>query len=247
MLPDLKSVCTELAANTIIVTMEFHTLHNQKTPRHAERIVSKTVCNPIRVTTYLSNLIFTLTYHMPDNHHTAHPYDVTEAARTIIREYDIFRLYGRKWVAISGSRIGVSPQQEETLARMLTVLQPKMLLHGGQTGADSVAHRLATCGVVGHPYVTVHPGPKGPTFNATDRVTILPRAPFLERNNTMVRESIMLIAMPLLDIASDRGGTWYTIRRAIKKGLAVLIIMQDGQLAWPDTVDDLNSITPIKD
>lgn len=101
--------------------------------------------------------------------------------------------------------------------------------HGDCVGSDSEAHDIADdCGYC----IIIHP----PTnyskraWREVPRHLMRPEAPYLERNRSIVRNTIALIATPAERDEQPRGGTWYTVRYARKFGRAIVLIFPDGTI-----------------
>ena len=104
--------------------------------------------------------------------------------------------------------------------------------HGDCVGADKAFHRLCLV----HALVSrigIHP-PVVSTLRAycadmvvpgkMPEIIVHPPQDYLDRNQTMVDNSDMLIAVPETQEEKLKSGTWSTVRKARKKGLPIVII-----------------------
>jgi predicted Rossmann fold nucleotide-binding protein DprA/Smf involved in DNA uptake len=57
---------------------------------------------------------------------------------------------------------------------------------------------------------------------------MLPQQPYLVRNETIVKQSQVLLAAPRTSKDEQRSGTWHTIRYARKMKRKIYIVMPDG-------------------
>jgi hypothetical protein len=133
-------------------------------------------------------------------------------------------------IGFTGTRYGCSGPQAEMLANVLARVimdrtdapGPCVAHHGCCIGADAEFHRL----VRSHPSATIvgHPGPGWPNSALCAQVecdrTHKPTA-HMWRNRAIVNASQVMLATPLQDEPQQYGGTWATIRmalRALKQG-----------------------------
>lgn len=123
-------------------------------------------------------------------------------------------------VGFTGTRRGMTHQQEIVVRRILTAIQPSEFHHGDCVGADSQAHGIARelrIGIFIHPPVDKH-------LRAFCRdATMFPELPYLERNRLIVDLSEMIIATPRSSKPERRSGTWATIRYAKVKLASVMV------------------------
>jgi len=136
-------------------------------------------------------------------------------------------------IGFTGTRDGMTYQQKKRLAEILDVLGCCVFHHGDCIGADREAAELAFHAghqIVGHP-----PDKDGLRAFFKNDVT-LPAAPYLMRNRDIVDASDLMIATPKEKEEQPRGGTWSTIRYAIKQQKNLAIIYPDGTL-W-ENFDD---------
>lgn len=134
-------------------------------------------------------------------------------------------------VAVSGTREGISGAQSETFMATLHMLLRSEsgrceLIHGGCTGVDEMAHRLALRR--GLP-IDVYPGPRNPYRAELEGEYVLHKEmAFLARNKRLVELCSVLLAAPLDN--HPRRGTWATIRYGIESGKPTLWANPDGTL-----------------
>lgn len=121
----------------------------------------------------------------------------------------------------TGTRHGMSTAQRHAVADLLTAIAdihrvPIVARHGCCVGGDSEFHaecRLHQMHIIGHP------GPEWPDGPLCARVLcdeIVDRQPYPVRNRAIVEASDIMIAAPLEMEMQRRGGTWSTIRMAIR-------------------------------
>lgn len=106
-----------------------------------------------------------------------------------------------------------------------------VLHHGGAPHADSVAHRIArTLGIrtFVHPSRDHADATRLAEWAKDAGVTILPAAPPLVRNKTMVRACSVLLSLPHQS-EFLRSGTWSTVRYGRKLGRRIEICPPGGQ------------------
>lgn len=140
-------------------------------------------------------------------------------------------------VAFTGTRIGMSSFQQTLLQDALEEMLTKELVefhHGDCTGADEQAHRIAKtlgCRVVVHP-------PTNPKCRAyvRDAEEYRPEGAYLQRDDEMLNECVMLFAAPKDErVEEHRGsGTWYTIRAACLRAMPITILPRESRFR-PET------------
>ena len=143
-------------------------------------------------------------------------------------------------VGFTGSRAGLTDAQKNTVAQLLKWIKPAEVHHGEGVGADAIFHDivrqvLPQCHIIGHP-------PKVDTFQAKLQGYYReePRKGFLKRDDEIVDLCDILIGCPksakTFQVVERyggnpyRGGTWYTINYAQKKGKEVVIVKPDGSI-----------------
>ena len=129
-------------------------------------------------------------------------------------------------VGFTGSRYGMSLLQARTLRKLLAEGPWKVLHHGDCVGCDVTAHGFAReLGLA----VVVHP-PESSVLRARLASTqVVPPLPYLDRNRAIVMSADHVIATPR-SVAERSGGTWYTIRYAVRHGKPVSVIDLGGRV-----------------
>lgn len=133
-------------------------------------------------------------------------------------------------IGFTGTRDGCQPKQLETLRRVLTNLRheddgPREFHYGDCIGADKEAFEIAR----ENKYVTTSHPPTDDRYRAfTTALSIMPPAPYLERNHNIVDATDFMIACPREFNEVLRSGTWATIRYAQRTRKNVGIIFPDG-------------------
>lgn len=129
----------------------------------------------------------------------------------------------------TGTRRGMTANQRESLARILTADRPTEFHHGQCVGADAEAHAAALA--AGVPLIVVHPA-TDPSLLASDlpadpggRVVYLPPRRDLARNKQIVRAVDRLLAAPAQAEEEIRSGTWFTVRYARRRGVEVVLLL----------------------
>jgi hypothetical protein len=150
-------------------------------------------------------------------------------------------------LGFTGSRRGMSDPQLRAVSRLLTDLAdihrvPIIAHHGCCVGADEDFHALARergWRVIGHPGPDWPDGPL--CAYAICGETVNP-APYPVRNQAIVDAASVMIATPLEVRPQPRGGTWSTVRMALRAlragGLRELhVVGRDGAMLdharWP--------------
>jgi len=133
-------------------------------------------------------------------------------------------------VTFTGTRAGMTGEQDATVRILITEgLAPvERGIHGDCLGADATFHMI--CMQLGVP-VEKHPCNMDSQRAYTEGGYILrPPRPPLERNRTMVDRGDVLVATPKGFAEEPRGGTWATIRYAVKMGKPFYIVWPDGDM-----------------
>ena len=148
-----------------------------------------------------------------------------------------------RMIGFTGTQVGMTDHQMRSVLQLLLSFKVNVeagnpgakigLVHGGCVGADADAHNLAIacqyhcievlpCNIehkraslAFHPLVTIKYGKVKPP---------------LDRNQDIVDKSLKLIATPRGYEEVRRSGTWSTVRRARKKGIAVCIVRPSGSI-----------------
>ncbi len=128
-------------------------------------------------------------------------------------------------LGFTGTRHGMTEAQQRAVERALEGCTE--FHHGMCKGADEQAGERANRRGI---QVICHPGPNGDpwrgAFHHDDEIR--PPKKHLARNRDIVNGCDRLIATPAENAPQPRGGTWYTIRYAVKVGKPVTIIYPDG-------------------
>lgn len=129
-------------------------------------------------------------------------------------------------VGYSGTRLGMSPEQEHHLRIELHRCGATALHHGDCQGGDAEAHRVARdlgLWVVGHP-------PTGDGLRAFCECDELREVQeYMVRNRTIVLQTQILIAAP--DGPERRfSGTWAAVRFARRMQRPWIVIMPSGEI-----------------
>ncbi len=130
-------------------------------------------------------------------------------------------------IGFTGTRIGMTAAQKSTFQSLMRHFTPTEFHHGDCVGADADAHEMAEkyCHIVVHPPIdSTHRARK------LGRVMCQPKT-YFARNRDIVNDTDRMIATPMQAEHQDRGGTWYTIDFARKKGKPVAVINPDGTLS----------------
>ena len=123
-------------------------------------------------------------------------------------------------IGFTGTRHGMTFMQDAAVLRLVDDLHAEHDLtvhHGCCVGADADFHSMCRdldLVIVGHPgpdYPTGELCARGLTFDA-----LREPMPHMKRNAAIVAASQIMIAAPLEMAEQKRGGTWATIRMALK-------------------------------
>lgn len=102
------------------------------------------------------------------------------------------------------------------------------LNHGDAIGADAIAHDMAVeLGLE----IIIHP-PDNPKYRAncrTGNVTIRPEDKYKVRNQTIIDNGDVLIALPNTNHEYNRSGTWQCVRQGRVTGIPIVICYPDGR------------------
>ncbi len=129
-------------------------------------------------------------------------------------------------VGFTGTRSGMTDAQKATFGNVLAEFSPALFTHGDCVGADADAHQIAVQLDVP---VEIRPC-NFPSMRAhcEGAAVVHPITTAFTRNRAIVDSCDLLIATPVTNEEQERGGTWYTIRYARKKGRKTIIIPPDG-------------------
>ena len=137
-----------------------------------------------------------------------------------------------KTIAMTGTRQmeTLTVTQLEHFARCLSLYKEQgfgVFRHGDCVGADEKGHQIAVS--LGY-RVYIHP-PTQPTHRAfCESLFVVQPAEYLFRNQAMVNQCDVLLALPKLNREQKRSGTWMTIRMARKINLPIVIFYPDGHI-----------------
>ena len=133
----------------------------------------------------------------------------------------------------TGTRHGLTLEQAASLNRVFARLyeQGFRIMHNGVAiGADEESVHLAVgigFEIVAHPSTIAEQRSETALMLARDS---RPFFPPLTRNYHIVSESEILVAAPKHTKPSKQGGTWWTVRNAVKRGRAVITVWPDGRV-----------------
>jgi len=133
----------------------------------------------------------------------------------------------------TGTQAGMTDDQYLALYKLLFKHGVTELYHGDCIGSDQQAYKIAK--VMGIRTVCFPPDKaQKRAFTVNDKTH--PPLPYLERNCKIVDSSDILLATPKTDVMVVRSGTWYTVRKGIRKAdYPVTVILPDGELlTWPE-------------
>lgn len=137
-------------------------------------------------------------------------------------------------IGFSGTRRGMSSRQKSRVFYLLNHFQPVRVHHGDCVGADEqfgkIAYRL-------HIPIVLHP-PSAEALRAhCERgttaggiVEVRDPADYLKRDRAIVKATQLLIAAPLGQGKTRNGGTWYTVKYAMKKKRDYVICYTNGDM-----------------
>jgi hypothetical protein len=137
-----------------------------------------------------------------------------------------------KHFGFTGTQNGCTGHQYTQLATFLKTLKDLRYewLHSGDCiGADQQAYDLWH-GLSGKNW-------GHPPDNSLKRAwckfdQVEPLAPYLQRNKVIVRESLLMLAVPHTMIEELRSGTWTTVRYARSKRKPIIIFWPAGNITW---------------
>lgn len=131
-------------------------------------------------------------------------------------------------VSFTGTRLGMTSVQASVFEGLITDVEE--FHHGSCEGADVEAARIVGRSFGVKPHIVAHPGPDGDPHRGDSGVDdeVRPPKTHLARNREMVDLADVVYACPPTAEEQPRGGTWYTVRYARKKGKKLYIITPDG-------------------
>lgn len=148
-------------------------------------------------------------------------------------------------VGFSGTRHGMTSPQKVAFVELIRRLKPLQFHHGSCQGADVEAARLVDdvyFDLIADQAVNTtqlrivcHPGPDGDPHQQDSGVDdkVLPGKTHFARNREIVDSTDILVACPFDMMEQPRGGTWYTVGFARKRGKPVYIVWPDGTIEEP--------------
>jgi len=136
----------------------------------------------------------------------------------------------RKVIGLTGTRCGMTNQQEKTVALLLEKEGCGCIFHHGDcVGADAQAHYFALKNkmtVILHPALNVDPKYLA---NCQGASGYWMSKPALDRNKDIVDCCSLLIAAPKGFKEEQRSSVWYTIRYAVWTRIDVMVVWPDGR------------------
>jgi hypothetical protein len=130
-------------------------------------------------------------------------------------------------IGFTGTRQGMTSAQKLAFLQILAMMKATVLVHGDCVGADADAHRTAHA--VGME-VEIRPcNFLNMRAHCEGATKTYPVTTALARNRDIVDRCDAVIATPATAEEQSRGGTWYTIRYALKIKRPLFIIDPDGQ------------------
>lgn len=134
-------------------------------------------------------------------------------------------------IAVTATRTFLTQAQKDWMSETLDALQPTTLHHGGCTGGDEYAHKLALHKGISR--IVVHPPIKTDYMMTPDwnhpNVVVLPADDYHSRDRTMVLASNLVLGAPNTE-HRPHSGTWYTLDFAKKVRRHRIICMPDGKV-----------------
>ncbi len=129
-------------------------------------------------------------------------------------------------VGFTGTRRGMSRDQQLRVFSLLQRLTPRRVRHGDCTGGDAEFHEMVFA--LGIP-IDVHPPSEDRyrAFCTTGKITIHQPNDYHTRDRHIVQGSTVLIGAPL-NPTNRGGGTWYTMEYAKKKHKKIYRVLRDG-------------------
>jgi hypothetical protein len=149
-------------------------------------------------------------------------------------------------IGFTGTRRGMTDAQRSSFQKHLLLGLPRTpteLRHGSCEGADVQAARFARSvfdewrkrfGSTSMIRIIALPGPDDDPHREVSGVDdeVLPGKTHFARNRDIVNASDLVIGCPGEATWQKRGGTFFTMDYAIKKGKPLVIIWPDGTVEW---------------
>lgn len=135
-----------------------------------------------------------------------------------------------KSLGFTGTRNGMTDFQAAVFEGLLSDLEA--FRHGSCQGADIQAARIVRKTFLCPIKIIAMPGPDDDPYREKSGVDdeTLPGKTHFARNRDLVDASDEIYATPATMTEQRLGGTWYTIRYAVKTGKRVTIIWPDGSI-----------------
>jgi hypothetical protein len=133
-------------------------------------------------------------------------------------------------IGFTGTRAGMTPEQQTRVSLLLLELGATDLDHGDCIGADDQADQIGRELGLG---IFIHP-PTNPKLRAWcntrphGEITVLEEFPFLVRNQHIADAGDEVVAAPKEMTEERRSGTWWTVRYARGKRRPVHIVWPNG-------------------
>ena len=140
---------------------------------------------------------------------------------------NLFEAENRFSLGITGTRNGMRPKQMQTVRSIVGFLLPDEANHGNCVGADAEFHDIIR--ELTRAVIVVHPPTNKDHVADKQGDFILPARKYMERNETIVNASVLMLATPFEYNERGRGsGTWAAIRYTRKVRKPLIIIWPDG-------------------
>lgn len=143
-------------------------------------------------------------------------------------------------LGVTGTRVGMTREQEVRLREFLLDKPPATLLHGACVGVDEEVALLVReqmgedCHIVAWPGMSSRMGGGGPNHDSLSHRAmevsdeVMDQRTHFARNREIVSRCSLLLVVPREMSRQPRGGTWYTYDYADKVGRAIMILWPDG-------------------
>ena len=132
-------------------------------------------------------------------------------------------------IGFTGNRYGITSEQKDQIISILDKYNNIIVSHGDCIGSDTDFHNLCINYRNLHTNkkitINIFPpnNPKLRAFNQGD--LLMDEKPYLQRNLDIIKNSSILIAVPIDKNKEElRSGTWSTIRNARKRKLTIYIL-----------------------
>lgn len=132
-------------------------------------------------------------------------------------------------LGFTGTQKGMTALQQASFAKIVVDFHITEFHHGDCIGADAEAHYIVLAQRIP---VVIHPpvDQSRRAFCDGARDVLIPKTHFA-RNRDIVDDTDALAGASLLDQPMERGGTWYTIRYAVKRNKRAYVIWPNGTLS----------------